>query len=167
MILGISGKSQAGKDTIGSYLVKEHGFYRVASADALKRIARNIFGWDSVKDEKGRKFLQDLGCAVRGYNENFWIDQTLWDIVRQQRACESMNFVITDVRFLNEAAILKEKGVLLWRVERQGVPILDHQSETELDSYADFDLRLDNSGTIQDLEAKVHEALCLLNNKPA
>lgn len=154
MIIGISGKSQAGKDTIGNYLVEKHGFYRVASADALKRIARNIFGWDAIKDEKGRKFLQDLGCAVRGYNPTYWIDETL-AVIKRQSNYGAKNFVITDVRFLNEAEIIKNAGGTIWRVQRNGIALLNHISETELDDYRGFDRVIPNDGTIEQLEEEL------------
>lgn len=155
MIIGISGKAEAGKDTIGDFLVRTHGFHRVASANALKRIATNIFGWDGIKDQKGRQFLQELGCAVRNYRPTYWIDQALQEIQRQESSFGNKNFVITDVRFKNEAELIRKSGGQLWRVNRPGIPMLDHYSETELDSYPDFDLVFLNGGTIAQLESVV------------
>lgn len=149
MIIGLSGKAQSGKDTVGEYLVKKYGFVRVASADALKRIARNIFGWNGIKDEKGRTFLQDLGCSVRGYNKNYWINATMDDIMRHKQFGK-IHFVITDVRFLNEAEILKSNGALILRINRDGIQKFDHVSETELDNY-DFDMMIYNNSTIREL----------------
>lgn len=153
MIVGISGKAQSGKDTIGNILVTKYGFTRVASADALKRIARNIFGWDAVKDDKGRKFLQDLAMAVRGYNQDYWINLTLQDITRNTVLNgKNMNFVVTDVRFLNEVEYLKKNGASIIRVNRPGIQLLDHVSETELDNYTSFSFVVENNGTINELE---------------
>lgn len=160
-LIAISGKAQSGKDTIGSFLVNKYGFTRVASADSLKRIARNIFGWDSVKDEKGRKFLQDLAMAVRGYNEDYWINLTLQEIKRQSSSQyknlsdDKSNFVVTDLRFINEAKYLKENGAILIRVNRPGIKVYDHISETQLDDYANFDFVIENDTTLEDLEKAV------------
>jgi len=153
MIIGVSGKSQAGKDTIGEYLVKEFGFHRLASADVLKRIARNIFGWDGVKDAKGRKLLQDLGCSIRAYNEDYWIGLVLTEMQRQTALYGAKDFVVTDVRFKNEVALLKEKGAIILRVERDGVQKYEHVSETELDDYDSFAAVLHNNSTVADLES--------------
>ena len=156
MIVGISGKAQAGKDTVGATLVNKHGFIRVASADALKRIAMRTFNWDGAKDAKGRKFLQDLATAVRGYDPDFWINITLKEIQRQNDSeRESKDFVITDLRYINEADYLKKAGAILIRLEREGIPLFDHESETQLDNYEGFDYLISNNGTIDDLERRV------------
>lgn len=43
MILGIAGRKGSGKDTVGDYLVARHGFVRVAFADPVKRVARDLW----------------------------------------------------------------------------------------------------------------------------
>jgi len=43
MIIGISGLAGTGKDTIADLLVKNHGFAKIALADPLKRICRDVF----------------------------------------------------------------------------------------------------------------------------
>lgn len=45
MLLGVSGVAGAGKDTIADMLVEEHGFAKVALADPLKRIARDVYAF--------------------------------------------------------------------------------------------------------------------------
>jgi len=156
MIIGISGKAQSGKDTAGLYLTGCQGFTRVASADALKRIAMRTFNWDGQKDERGRKFLQDLATAVRNYDPDFWIKITLQEIENRSLA---KDFVITDVRYKNEANLLKEKGAILIRIEREGIKKYDHPSETELDDYEGFDYRIYNNGTIEELESVLKNIL--------
>jgi hypothetical protein len=43
MIIGIAGLAGSGKDTAAEFLVKNHNFVRVALADKLKRICRDVF----------------------------------------------------------------------------------------------------------------------------
>jgi len=43
MIIGISGLSNSGKDTLAGFLVQDHGFTVLSLADPLKRICRDIF----------------------------------------------------------------------------------------------------------------------------
>lgn len=43
MIIGISGLAGSGKDTAADFLVKDHNFVRLALADKLKRICKDVF----------------------------------------------------------------------------------------------------------------------------
>ena len=69
------------------------------------------------------------------------------------------NWIITDVRFPNEAKIIKDKGGILIRVNRdngtRAIDVNPHPSETALDDYSDFDYVIENDGTVQDLIDKV------------
>jgi hypothetical protein len=160
MIVGLSGKAQSGKDTVGAAFVNKHEFIRVASADALKRIAMRTFGWDGEKDARGRKFLQDLATAVRGYDPDFWINITLKEIQRQNDSeRNNKNFVITDLRYTNEANSLKKAGAILIRIEREGIELFDHESETQLDNYDGFDYLISNNDSISKLEQRVETIL--------
>lgn len=90
---------------------------------------------------------------------------------------EGVNVVLTDVRLPPEAEWARREGFLLvrldapedvrWRrmVERDGVApdraALRDRSETALDDYPGFDLRLDNSGPIGPTVAAITDALRL------
>lgn len=43
MIIGLCGQAGAGKDTVADFLVKNHGFVKVALGDPLKRICKDVF----------------------------------------------------------------------------------------------------------------------------
>jgi len=45
MIIGLSGQAGAGKDTTADLLVKDYGFVKVALADPMKRICRDVFAF--------------------------------------------------------------------------------------------------------------------------
>jgi len=45
MLLGISGFAGSGKDAAANFLVEDHGFTKVALADPLKRIARDVYAF--------------------------------------------------------------------------------------------------------------------------
>ena len=68
-------------------------------------------------------------------------------------------WIITDVRFKNEAKIIKEKGGIVIRLN--GDPLnskvgddrnMNHQSEIDLDDYKDFDYVYENIPPISNLE---------------
>ena len=52
-------------------------------------------------------------------------------------------WIITDVRFKNEANEIKKRGGILIRLNR-GKCDCDHPSETDLDEYPHFDIHIDN-----------------------
>lgn len=183
MMIGVSGYARAGKDTVGAYLRDNHGFTRLAFADTLKRFALAInpivdatlhdgevqlcrlydelsagqFDWEAAKENpEVRALLQRIGTEG-GRNvlgENVWVDATLSGVDPH-----ADSWVITDVRFPNEAAAIKGRGGLVWRVERVGTePVNAHPSETALDDYP-FDALIENNGTLEDLHSRVDEFL--------
>ena len=171
MIIGLSGYAQSGKDEVAKILVSEYGFTRVAFADPIRELlyemnpnfrdtllqqAVDNHGWDEVKkDQSVRRMLQNLGVGARKtFGENFWVQQAL------RRVHFEENWVITDVRFKNEAnAIKKYDNAELWRVKRPGVEAINgHISEHDLDDYK-FDQILKNEGTLEDLTAMVRRRM--------
>lgn len=71
------------------------------------------------------------------------------------------NWIITDLRFPNEANAIKDRGGITVRINRaeaytSGSVKNLHSSETALDRY-DFDYVIINSGTIEELQQKVLE----------
>jgi hypothetical protein len=105
----------------------------ISFAEPVKKIAVEQFGWNGLKDDKGRKLLQLIGTDVgRGYNEAIWINIALKkynDIKKQNNL-----IVIDDVRFLNEAKFIKENKGILVRVNGKNNQTGQHKSETEMDS---------------------------------
>ena len=168
MIIGLSGYAQSGKNTVADILVDYHGFIALAFADPIKDLVYNInpkinsieiqgmvneYGWDIVKqDPEVRRLLQTTGEAGRqGIDEYHWVAMTLSQIKDPQEG----RYVITDVRFPNEASAISSQGGQLWRIERPGVDAVnDHISETALDAWV-FDETIVNDGTIEDLKKKI------------
>ena len=99
-----------------------------------------------------RQLLQSLGEAVRGQiNENFWVQSML-------ATYEDSDFwIVSDVRYRNEADELLSKHALLIRVERPVLSEDTHQSEVDLDSYDKFSFTIENDGTLEDLFNTVKE----------
>ena len=169
MLIGLTGYAQSGKDTLAQILVKEHGFVRVAFADKIREFLYDmnpmidtiafepIFlkdrvdrdGWDKAKQNPHiRRALQNAGVSARkNFGENFWVHQALGSM-----ALAHPNIVVTDVRFTNEADILKTNGGQIWRVKRNGVGAVNaHVSESEMDGYP-VDQIFTNNGSIDDLK---------------
>ena len=168
MIIGVTGYAQSGKDTVAQFLIDHHGFERVAFADPIRemlyemdpvipsnedvyslRVLVDSLGWEAAKREpEVRRLLQELGVSAR-----LIVDENIWITVAAKKMYDpEKNYVITDVRFENEAAAVKIMGGQLWRIKRSGVgPVNEHISEMELDAIK-VDQILLNNGSLEDLQ---------------
>jgi hypothetical protein len=171
MIIGLSGYARSGKNTVASHLEGNHNFQAIAFADPIRELLMKLdpivggnvrvsdlvheYGWETAKSRpEVRRLLQTLGVGAREViDENIWINKAL-SIMNGEG-----NYVITDVRFKNEAHVLKIAGAQIWRVERQGVEAVnDHISEHDLDDW-EFDSYIPNNSTLEDLMFAVDMAL--------
>jgi hypothetical protein len=172
--IGIIGKARSGKDTAALALVAELHYTRLAFADPLKELALAIdpliptaygihvrlsllirdSGWEYAKDHypEVRRLLQRTGGGVREIDETFWLTATR----KKLNAAEAWNLpvVVTDVRYPNEANMLRSRGFRLIRITRPGLADDQHDSETALDTYP-ADLTIENTGTIADLRQAI------------
>lgn len=172
-IIGLTGYARSGKDTVGEILTSQHGFTRLAFADGVRNLAARIDpildnngrrlssyieqeGWeDSKVHPEVRQFLQTLGVAVRDtLGASLWIDALFRKAVRL-----GTPVVITDVRFVNEADAIRDRGGVVWRVERPGTgPVNGHVSETAMDGYIP-DYTIYNVASLDYLADSVRAAL--------
>lgn len=209
-LIGIMGLKGSGKDTIAKMLPLE--WNRMAFADTLKDITSILFGWDRgmlegstessrkwreevseywAKELGNKKFtprlaLQTLGTDV--FREHF--DRDIWVKVLKHRIINSnSDIVVTDVRFPNEAKMIKEMGGIIVQVIRGELPewwevaskwnkdehypkddtlgFIDkegklsgvHPSEYSLAGVIEPDYVIHNDGTLDDLHIKVNEML--------
>jgi hypothetical protein len=113
-----------------------------------------------------RSLLQILGTNLlrNQLHENVWVNALFSKYkkdFREYKCSETYpSWIITDVRFPNEARAVKDRGGIVIRVNRNNTEItkMTHISETALDGY-DFDWIIDNNGTIEDLIVKTKEML--------
>lgn len=164
VIIGLSGYASSGKDTVAEHLVNEHRFERVAFADPIREILLAMnpivhdvrlkelvdeYGWDLAKQRpEVRHYLQVLGYSARvNIDQEVWIRAAFRKFSRDIYA----KYVITDVRFINEAVAIKQLNGKIWRIERPDVTAVNgHVSEWEMDAYK-FDEVLGNDGTLEEL----------------
>jgi len=174
MLIGIGGKAGTGKDTVGAYLVSKYKFNKIALADPIKRIVKDIFVLDdhTVYDRFAReqplkrwpdwtvrKLLQFVGTELfrNNIDEAIWV-KSLWYRVQDD---PKGNYVITDIRFPNELEYFKTNAgdnFTFMKVVRDGytgqVGLTGHASEAyDLES----DIIIENNGTFEDLYKKVDD----------
>jgi len=203
MIIGICGLIGAGKDTAADYLVNFHQFRRDSFANTLKDAVSAVFGWDrellegrttSAREWREqvdpwwsqrlgmpqltpRWILQHWGTEVgrNSFHTDIWI-ASLENKLRKS----SDNIVISDCRFYNEVAAIKNQGgrviwiqrgitphwyniaaqanrgdtaALRW-LDQQGI----HASEYSW-AGTEFDHVVENNSTVADLYSQLNDLL--------
>lgn len=140
MILGITGLIGSGKDTIADYLTTHQGFKRISFAASLKDAVAAVFDWDreslegttkasrvwrEQKDEwwsnrlkmdiTPRWVLQYWGTDVcrNHFHNDIWVASVEHRLLNSKE-----DIVITDCRFSNEVAAIKNAGGIAIRVQR-------------------------------------------------
>ena len=205
MILGVCGLIGSGKDTIADYLVNFHEFKRDSFASSLKDAVAAVFGWDREMLEGRTKqsrewrervdpwwskrlgmpnltprwILQYWGTDVcrKGFNDAIWIAS-----LENKLQNTTDNVVISDCRFVNEVAAIKNAGGKVIWVKRGALPMwydtalaanqgaeIQKKQMLELGIHAsewswigtDFDAVIDNNQGIEDL----YKSIELLINK--
>ncbi|MCK9433913.1 MAG: hypothetical protein M0R32_03620 [Candidatus Cloacimonetes bacterium] len=179
MLVLITGKAQAGKDTIGEYLRIAYGFKTDSLAAPIKRLVQDIFvlPHDVVYDRKKREeplgdpwsgntvrsLLQIIGTELfrNNINKDVWA-LSLWLRINAQ---SEENWAITDVRFPNEKEVLSNRyngKITTITVSRPGCDgstsggIKGHESE----NYSiPSDFSICNDGSIIELYKQVDEVM--------
>jgi hypothetical protein len=166
VLIGIVGKAGSGKSAVGQMIhniaASEHRQPGVLPfAAPLKDIARQL-GWDGQKDKRGRRLLQLLGtdvcreCIHTDYWVRKWLDTYSGCILEDRYSV----IIADDVRFENEARLIRRLGGLLLHVDaslRLLLPESDgneHASE-QLPEAVKGDIIVSNNGTIEQLSARV------------
>lgn len=171
MIVGLSGRKGSGKSTVGAFLVQHMpGAREITFARELKELTVRLFGarpeqaWgtNEQKNERlscgrsAREVMQRLGHGLREIDENVWVRAWRTSVLGFWQVAGPGPVVVTDVRYPNEMAAIRELGGVVIRLTRVPYPEDVHASETALDA-AKFDAVLDN--TRLDAEATCVQAL--------
>lgn len=154
-VLGLIGAKQAGKDLtfkMFEKLGKKGAVKRIAFADDLKAEVAELLNvpLEDIEENKAfyRPFLQWWGYEWRRKgpkgSDNYWVDgveDQLSEIEARDKAEGTETLVIlTDVRFPNEAKLVRDFGGKIVKVVRNGhFPEDGHASETSAgDIVTDF-----------------------------
>ena len=179
MIIGISGKAGSGKDTAAKMLevlyanpdISYEDFVNkryknfadiqiVHFADSLKETAQVLFRigeWETNTQEGKKTTINWIGKTVRellqkvGQGLRDAIDPDLWIKALFANTEGWSNYIIADVRYPNELYAIKERNGILLRIDRKGAGAGNHSSETALDNYKEWDVHIENNGSIEDL----------------
>ncbi len=171
-LIGLVGAAGSGKDTLADQMQSwtSGPWERVAFADALKRICVEYLGLSEsdVRTQAGkarfnefwgmtnREVLQRVGTeAMRnGFCQDVWVKIARLRI--ESLLDEGRRVVVTDCRFDNEAALVRELGGVVLRVERPSAGAVltagaaVHASEAGVSEWM-VDGTVRNSSTVEQL----------------
>lgn len=157
LLLGINGEIASGKSTVTDYLVAKYRLTNYSFAKPLKDVAvtlgfehRQVFGTQEEKLEpnkfwgiSGREFLQKFGTEVcRDYvpkvlPEMQFNDTTMWVRLFEKFRMDypNMNTIVSDVRFADESAKIKELGGYVIRLVRPKENVTSSSMSIDADEY--------------------------------
>lgn len=173
VIIGLAGPKQSGK-TSAAYHLEKSGFYQMSFADPIRKMLSTVFlgcGYtpDEIEialyksDEKEkplypfykspREMMQTLGTE---WGRNC-VDPDIWVSIAKERIAriECDYIVFDDVRFENEAAMIRGLGGLIIHIDRDIVRLDAHASELGISDHED-DVFVDNDGSLNDFLLDVY-----------
>lgn len=162
----INGSGGVGKDSFVEMVksqTKRIGVGNHSSVIKVKEVAK-IIGWDGSKSEKDRKFLSDLKLLTTEYNDMPLNDMKRYvNIFMNLISFDKARVVFLHIREPEEIAKavseFKEYNAKTILVKRDSVKhITSNMADENVYNY-DYDIVIDNSGTIEDLKEK---AKCFL-----
>ena len=142
-IIGIAGLANSGKDTTADYIVSKYSnFKKIALSEPIKNMMINLFGFtyeqcykqelkktkDDFWDITPRDAMILIGTKLfrDNWREDFWIKLAEKRIISEP----NKNFVVSDIRFDNEAEMIKKLGgkvIVIYRPDNQIK--INHKSE--------------------------------------
>ena len=146
-LLGITGYKGCGKSTVAKIIIDQK-YDRFSFAGTLKAML-SVLGLSEEEingsmKEKPSKLLggktprfamQTLGTewARDIIDQNIWVNVLERKLVAHLNTSIQNRAVVDDVRFLNEAEMIRRQGGKIVKVVRPGAEVSDHQSEREID----------------------------------
>ena len=178
-LIGLTGPAGSGKDAAAQPLTSDLGYTRVAFADPVRKALLalnprvcyedrglmpllhyvNELGWDGAKQILHvRELLQRMGTEAGRdiHGQDCWLK-----IAREKINAADTPVVVTDVRFANEAELIRELGGTVVHVKRPGVgPVNGHSSDAGVDVQLG-DRVLVNDGPLEAVSGKIKEIAIL------
>jgi len=175
LLIGLVGKKQSGKDTMADYMISysnehyHHNFIKMSFAQPLKAIVKELFSLqeeqlhDPTKKETvipewnktPRQLLQWLGTDIlkKYVGDDIFIIHLENRIKQERERNPGIGIIVTDVRFENEAALVRKLNGTLIRVQEEQTIALDEITQKQ-------DMHISETGS-----EKIDTNFTIYNNK--
>lgn len=171
-LIGLTGAIGAGKSTVANILYGSYGFTELTFKNAMVHCLAHIFEVDgqifydrelkeqphaALFDRSPREVMQSFGTdwGRKMVHSDIWLRRVENKLVHFPRC------VVSDVRFLNEAEMIKFNNGLIFHIKRKNNPFAvatKHESEYGLLGGL-IDGVIDNDGDLDGLRAAVADLL--------
>lgn len=181
ILIGLTGRARSGKTTAAEHLARTYLLEQYAFADPLRDGLMAIFNLDPTDFEGDRKeqplgwldcsprqLMQSMGTewARNTVHPDVWVKLAEQNLDYMTQALDAvLGFVISDVRFENEADLIRRRGgtvVHIFRPDAQAVN--PHISEAGVAAQKD-DLMLTNYGTVEELLRSLDEVFLMIRER--
>lgn len=179
MIIAFGYEMYSGKTEAAKYLKNNYNFEILSFAAPLKQAAKVIYSLtdeqlygglkeevDEFWKETPRQLMQTMAteCMRKGHREDIWIQAA------KRKMVDKKNYVIDDLRFMNETTMLKELNGFLVYIDadfrgRKKSKHTKHQSEIELEQFKEWDYVLENYSTLDEFYKKIDKMYQILSEK--
>ena len=164
----ISGKSGSGKSIVSNIIREFYGdkAIEISFSYYIKDYAKRVSDWDGSEETKPRDLLQQLGIELvkNQIDSKLFINRVLEDIKVFSYFYDAI--IISDARLIDEVETIKNNypdSKLIRVIGKENDKLTDEQkshiTETGLDNYNNYDYVINNSGTKEELKAKIIEII--------
>lgn len=168
LVIGFTGHAHHGKDEACRIIISRFGIGAMtfAFSDAISVVARAMYGMTT----RNPRLLQQTGYEARQGNPRIWTDALYW-LIHERKPRVAL---ISGVRFPDEAAMVKEMGGFMVKVERftetgerycSGDRDANYPTETGIDALpVDYTIR-NESGRLDDFRDMVLSTFVALSHR--
>ncbi|WP_416199849.1 MAG: Deoxynucleotide monophosphate kinase [Pseudomonas shahriarae] len=181
ILIGLTGRARSGKTTAAEHLARTYLLEQYAFADPLRDGLMAIFNLDPTDFEGDRKeqplgwldcsprqLMQSMGTewARNTVHPDVWVKLAEQNLEYMTKALGAvLGFVVSDVRFENEADLIRRRGGTVIHILRpNALAVNPHISEAGIAANS-ADLTLPNYGTVEGFLRSLDEVFLMIRER--
>ncbi|MBJ2274824.1 MULTISPECIES: deoxynucleotide monophosphate kinase [Pseudomonas] len=181
ILIGLTGRARSGKTTAAEHLAQTYLLEQYAFADPLRDGLMAIFNLDPTDFEGDRKeqplgwldcsprqLMQSMGTewARNTVHPDVWVKLAEQNLEYMTKALGAvLGFVVSDVRFENEADLIRRRGGTVIHILRpNALAVNPHISEAGIAANS-ADLTLPNYGTVEGFLRSLDEVFLMIRER--